>query len=67
MAYGYRYLGAKGDIKVCNPYVESDDEYSTSEVCLVNGPNHDFESIEAGWAVIFSITTLQLLEHLRVP
>ncbi|KAF5468083.1 hypothetical protein F2P56_012264 [Juglans regia] len=52
---GYRYLGAKGDIKVWNPYVESDDEYSTSQVRLLSGPNHDFESIEAGWAVNPSI------------
>ncbi|XP_040995979.1 uncharacterized protein LOC121242140 [Juglans microcarpa x Juglans regia] len=56
-AYGYIYLGAKGDIKVWNPYVESDDEYSTSEVRLLSGPNNDFESIEAGWAADASKTT----------
>ncbi|XP_057958584.1 protein neprosin-like [Malania oleifera] len=48
---GYSYSGAKGDIKVWNPYVESDDEYSTSQVCLKNGPYYDYESIESGWAV----------------
>ncbi|KAK7321611.1 hypothetical protein VNO77_32422 [Canavalia gladiata] len=50
-AVGYRYLGAKGDIKVCNPFVEKDDEYSTSQVALLTGPYNDFECIEAGWAV----------------
>ncbi|KAK7291020.1 hypothetical protein RIF29_05858 [Crotalaria pallida] len=48
---GYRYLGAKGDIKVCNPSVEKDDEYSTSQVSLLSGSYNDFECIEAGWAV----------------
>ncbi|KAJ1442762.1 hypothetical protein SESBI_00642 [Sesbania bispinosa] len=50
-AVGYRYLGGKGDIKVCSPYVEKDDEYSTSQVSLLNGPYNDFECVEAGWAV----------------
>ncbi|GFP81994.1 hypothetical protein PHJA_000342700, partial [Phtheirospermum japonicum] len=48
---GYAYLGAKGDIKVWNPRVESDDEYSTSRVALKSGPYYDFEAIESGWAV----------------
>ncbi|XP_020412965.1 uncharacterized protein LOC18790036 [Prunus persica] len=48
---GYRYNGAKGDIKVYNPSVELDDEYSTSQVCLINGAYYDFESVESGWAV----------------
>ncbi|KAA8525187.1 hypothetical protein F0562_006949 [Nyssa sinensis] len=48
---GYSYSGAKGDIKVWNPFVESDDEYSTSQVCLKSGPYYDYESVEAGWAV----------------
>ena len=48
---GYRYNGAKGDIKVYNPAVELDDEYSTSQVCLINGAYYDFESVESGWAV----------------
>ncbi|KAJ7958326.1 Protein of Unknown Function (DUF239) [Quillaja saponaria] len=48
---GFRYLGAKGDIRVWNPFVESDDEYSTSQVALLNGPYYDFECIESGWAV----------------
>ncbi|KAF7830489.1 putative neprosin [Senna tora] len=48
---GYRYLGAKGDIRVFQPFVETDDEYTTSQVALVNGAFYDFESIEAGWAV----------------
>lgn len=48
---GYRYLGGKGDIKVWNPQVESDDEYSTSQVSLKNGPYYDYDCIESGWAV----------------
>ncbi|XP_021800532.1 uncharacterized protein LOC110744821 [Prunus avium] len=48
---GYRYTGAKGDIKVCAPSVELDDEYTTSQVCLINGPSFAFESVESGWAV----------------
>ncbi|KAK4853526.1 hypothetical protein QYF36_010584 [Acer negundo] len=48
---GYRYSGVKADIKVWNPFVESDDEYSTSRVLLATGPYYDFESVESGWAV----------------
>jgi hypothetical protein len=48
---GYSYSGVKGDIKVWNPRVESDNEYSTSQVSLKSGPYYDFESVEAGWAV----------------
>ncbi|KAK9946318.1 hypothetical protein M0R45_011787 [Rubus argutus] len=48
---GYRYNGAKGDIKVWTPKVDFDDDYSTSQVCLVNGPYWAFESVESGWAV----------------
>ncbi|KAL2517829.1 Protein of Unknown Function (DUF239) [Abeliophyllum distichum] len=48
---GYAYLGAKGDIKVCSPQVELDDEYSTSRVSLSSGPQYEYEVIEAGWAV----------------
>jgi len=51
LAVGFRYLGAKGDIKVDNPSVEKDDEYSTSQVSLLTGPYNDFECVEAGWAV----------------
>ncbi|KAL5558747.1 hypothetical protein UlMin_034958 [Ulmus minor] len=51
IALGYRYLGAQGDIRVFNPSVEKDDEYSSSQVGLITGPYYDFESIESGWAV----------------
>lgn len=50
-AEGYAYLGAKGDIKVWNPKVEFDDEYSTSRVALKTGPYYDFDSMESGWQV----------------
>ncbi|KAI9107073.1 hypothetical protein K1719_022601 [Acacia pycnantha] len=48
---GYRYLGAKGDMQVFNPFVETDDEYSTSQVSLLSGAYYNYECIEAGWAV----------------
>ncbi|KAG8635931.1 hypothetical protein MANES_16G077400v8 [Manihot esculenta] len=51
LTVGYSYSGVKGDIKVWNPFVESDDEYSTSQISLKSGPYYDFESLESGWAV----------------
>nr|XP_043622257.1 uncharacterized protein LOC122593865 [Erigeron canadensis] len=45
------YSGAKCDIKVWTPYVEKEDEYSTSRVLIQNGGSHDFELVETGWAV----------------
>ncbi|KAF5748292.1 hypothetical protein HS088_TW04G00244 [Tripterygium wilfordii] len=48
---GYSYSGVRGDIKVWNPNVEADDEYSTSQVSLKSGPYYFYESIETGWAV----------------
>ncbi|XP_024986525.1 uncharacterized protein LOC112521763 [Cynara cardunculus var. scolymus] len=47
---GYSYSGAKVDIKVWTPYVEKEDEYSTSHVAIQNGGLHDFELVETGWA-----------------
>ncbi|XP_004143037.3 uncharacterized protein LOC101203978 [Cucumis sativus] len=51
LAVGDNFNGAKGDIKVCNPNVEFDDEYSTSQVALLTGPYYNYEAIESGWAV----------------
>ncbi|KAL0558126.1 hypothetical protein IC582_006691 [Cucumis melo] len=51
LAVGNNFNGAKGDIKVCNPNVEFDDEYSTSQVALLTGPYYNYEAIESGWAV----------------
>ncbi|KAF2304388.1 hypothetical protein GH714_030653 [Hevea brasiliensis] len=48
---GFSYSGVKGDIRAWNPFVESDDEYSTSQISLKSGPYYDFESLESGWAV----------------
>lgn len=48
---GYSYSGAKGDIKVWTPYVESNDDYSTSFVSLRSGAHLDYEEVESGWAV----------------
>ncbi|KAM7480945.1 hypothetical protein LguiB_005528 [Lonicera macranthoides] len=51
---GQGYTGAKGDIMVWNPYVESDDEYIISHISLKNGPSFDslsaYEAVEAGWS-----------------
>lgn len=51
LAEGYSYSGAKADIKVWSPYVEKDDEYSTSRIAVINGGLYDFEIVETGWAV----------------
>ncbi|WCJ29560.1 hypothetical protein M5689_011186 [Euphorbia peplus] len=48
---GYSYSGVKGDIKVWNPYVESDQEWTTSQISLKSGSYSDYESLEFGWAV----------------
>ncbi|OVA08512.1 protein of unknown function DUF239 [Macleaya cordata] len=48
---GYSYIGAKGEINVWNPYVEGQDEYTTGQIWLVNGPRTGFESVESGWMV----------------
>jgi len=69
---GYRYLGGKADLRVCNPYVEKDDEYSTSQVSLLTGPYNDFECVESGWAVrsdsylLFSFYASLLLKKLNI-
>ncbi|XP_043705201.1 uncharacterized protein LOC122655014 [Telopea speciosissima] len=71
---GYNYIGAKGDINVWNPKVESDDEYSTAQIWLKNGPSCCFESVESGWVVnpslygdrrtrLFSYWSVSLLKH----
>ncbi|KAI3792751.1 hypothetical protein L2E82_06640 [Cichorium intybus] len=51
LTQGYSYSGAKTDIKVWTPYVEKEDEYSTSHVLIQNGDVDDFEIVETGWAV----------------
>ncbi|KAJ9538255.1 hypothetical protein OSB04_030988 [Centaurea solstitialis] len=48
---GFSYSGAKANIKVWNPYVESINDYSTSQVMLRSGPIESFDTAEAGWAV----------------
>ncbi|CAN4120242.1 unnamed protein product [Withania somnifera] len=48
---GYRYLGAKTDMKTWNPHVEEDDEYSTSRLALISGAYYDYQEMESGWAV----------------
>lgn len=62
IAQGFSYLGARADIKVDNPFVESDDEYSTSQVSLKNSNDKGYEAIESGWAVsILSSSLFSLL------
>ncbi|KAL3746830.1 hypothetical protein ACJRO7_015728 [Eucalyptus globulus] len=48
---GYSYTGAKGDIKVFNPHVEYDDEWTTSQIALKSAVLQDYECVESGWAV----------------
>ncbi|KAK9102238.1 hypothetical protein Sjap_019492 [Stephania japonica] len=48
---GYNYIGASGGINVWNPRVEADDEFSTAQIWLMNGPRESFDSVEAGWIV----------------
>ncbi|GAB4837147.1 hypothetical protein Ancab_002058 [Ancistrocladus abbreviatus] len=48
---GHNYWGAKADIKVWNPYVEHNDEYSTSRISVQNGSADDYEDVESGWVV----------------
>ncbi|XP_076923790.1 protein neprosin-like [Bidens hawaiensis] len=54
---GYSYSGAQVDMKVWTPYVEKEDEYSTSRVVIKNGGAYDFELVETGWAADGSRTT----------
>ncbi|XP_039123475.1 uncharacterized protein LOC120260100 [Dioscorea cayenensis subsp. rotundata] len=48
---GYSYIGAKANINVWNPRVEADDEYTTGQMWLRNGPYNNSDSIELGWMV----------------
>ncbi|XP_074319140.1 protein neprosin-like [Silene latifolia] len=48
---GLNYNAAKADVKVWKPYVEHDDEYSTSRIALKTGPYYEYDSIEAGCIV----------------
>ncbi|KAE8698431.1 oleosin 1-like [Hibiscus syriacus] len=48
---GSRYIGAKGDINVWNPYVESVDDFTTAQIWVKGGPIDDYESLESGWTV----------------
>jgi hypothetical protein len=50
VATGYTFIGAKGDINIWSPRVESSDEYTTAQIWLKNGLG-DIETIEAGWMV----------------
>ena len=61
MTEGFNYHGAKADIKVWNPYVEHDDEYSTSRIILENGAYNNYECVESGWMVCIIISTCQKL------
>ncbi|XP_062158668.1 protein neprosin-like [Alnus glutinosa] len=44
---GYNYIGARGDVNVWSPRVESRDDYTTGQIWL----KHGLESVEAGWMV----------------
>ncbi|URE45419.1 hypothetical protein MUK42_24821 [Musa troglodytarum] len=51
MASGFSYVGAKASINVWNPHVGGDDEFTTAQIWLRNGPYNSSDSIEAGWIV----------------
>ncbi|KAI3774428.1 hypothetical protein L1987_48983 [Smallanthus sonchifolius] len=48
---GSIYSGARALMKVWQPYVESYDDYSSSQVMLSDGPLQSFETVKAGWTV----------------
>ncbi|MBA0853916.1 hypothetical protein Goshw_023845, partial [Gossypium schwendimanii] len=54
---GYNYIGAKADINVWTPNVESEDEFTTAQIWLKAGPGDNFESIESGWTVSFNLNS----------
>jgi hypothetical protein len=57
IATGYNFVGARGDINVWSPRVESSDEYTTAQIWLKNGLG-DIETLEAGWMVSSLIETI---------
>ena len=48
---GNSYIGARGNINVWSPKVESPDERTIAQIWLKGSPGDNFESIEAGWMV----------------
>ncbi|GKV48737.1 hypothetical protein SLEP1_g55536 [Rubroshorea leprosula] len=48
---GYNYIGARGEINIWNPKVDSPDDFTTAQIWLRGGPGDNFESIESGWVV----------------
>ncbi|XP_075650922.1 protein neprosin-like [Castanea sativa] len=48
-AVGNNFIGARGDINLWNPLVESYDEITSAQISLKSGFVENFESIEAGW------------------
>ncbi|KAL5728924.1 hypothetical protein ACHQM5_001947 [Ranunculus cassubicifolius] len=51
LTQGYSYIGAQADINLWNPHLESNDEYSSGQIWLRNGPPNFYESVESGWVV----------------
>ncbi|XVF46610.1 hypothetical protein PTKIN_Ptkin03bG0041500 [Pterospermum kingtungense] len=49
--HGTNYIGIKGNINLWNPHVDSPGDITTAQIWLKAGPEDNFESIEAGWAV----------------
>ncbi|XVF48626.1 hypothetical protein PTKIN_Ptkin03bG0205300 [Pterospermum kingtungense] len=48
---GNNYIGAKADINVWNPYVESPADFTTAQIWVKAGLEDNFESLESGWTV----------------
>ncbi|RWR82744.1 hypothetical protein CKAN_01147700 [Cinnamomum micranthum f. kanehirae] len=51
LTQGYRYNGVHANINVWNPYVEADDEYTSAQIWVVNGPYYLQDTIQTGWTV----------------
>lgn len=51
LTQGYRYNGVHANINVWNPYVEADDEYTSAQIWVVNGPYYSQDTIQTGWTV----------------
>ncbi|GMY28826.1 hypothetical protein FCV25MIE_24068 [Fagus crenata] len=52
---GNSNIGARGNINVWSPRVESPDEHTTAQIWLKGSPGDNFESIEAGWMVNLAV------------
>lgn len=55
LTQGYSYNGAHANINVWNPNVDADDEYTSAQIWLANGPYNNQDSLQTGWTVSIRI------------